>query len=127
MCGLFLSGFESWDVAFQYWINGRAINEQQRLLIQNWLMIHGARGTTCQSDDDNSDDLVSDDEFVLQTSQLDEAMTTTLGGCKRKSPSDMFSQQDNSAAAIAQGDDMVSTCYFHRNCSSKIHSTTESV
>ena len=60
-------GFESWTRALEHWFAGRVLSTTAVQYINNFLSVTRARPQNDQYDDENSDDVVSDEELFVST------------------------------------------------------------
>ena len=77
---------ESWQDALTTWLDGRALCEEARRYVTNFLSVHRVRPQDEASEDGNSDDIVSDEELQVSSEQLIDALATRIGGPGRPKP-----------------------------------------
>ena len=73
MCG----SFDSWTKSMLHWFDGRVLCEEVKRYINNFIVVTRARPE--EDVDNNSDDLVSDDELVVDQDNFADAVATRIG------------------------------------------------
>jgi len=71
----------SWHSSMLYWFAGRILSEESKRYIQNFLVVTRVRPE--EENVENSDDLLSDEEFIVDNSSFLEAISTRVGQKKK--------------------------------------------
>ena len=71
---------DTWQEALRTWLDGQVLCEEARRYVANFLSVHRVRHSDDDSEPENSDDLISDEDLILSSSALDEALDTRIGG-----------------------------------------------
>ena len=88
MCGQ----LDSWHMSMMQWFDGRILSEESRRYIQNFLVVTRVRPEDDNAEE-NSDDLLSDEELHLDNFLFEEAISTRLGSGKNR-PDSRFISHD---------------------------------
>ena len=71
---------DTWQETLRTWLDGQVLCEEARRYVANVLSVHRVRHSDDDSEPENSDDLISDEDLILSSSALDEALDTRIGG-----------------------------------------------
>ena len=71
---------QTWQDALQQWLEGHVLCNESKKYISNFLAVHRMRPQDDESDDDNSQYIVSDEELEISRASLAEALSTRIGG-----------------------------------------------
>ena len=77
------SAHQTWQEALTLWLDGNILCAEAKRYVGNFLSVHRVRPRDDESDENNSDDLVSDEELQVSTASLAEALNTRIGGKQR--------------------------------------------
>ena len=98
---------ECWQDALCRWLDGNILCEEARRYVGNFLSVHRVRPADEGSDVGNSDDVISDEELVLSSEALADALRTRIGGRGGKADAQELDAEDagkghyaNSLAAV---------------------------
>ena len=108
--GLLRPGSVTWQETLTHWLDGGILCEEAKRYVGNFLSVHRVRPRDDDEDDANSDDVVSDEELELTAADLEEALTSRIGG-REKAKGDAPDEEEdegthraNSAAGMALAD-----------------------
>ena len=71
------------------WFDGQILSEECKCYINNFLLVTRVRPEDDEDEIANSDDLISDDELFVDSSNFEEAISTRLGSGKAR-PDSLF-------------------------------------
>ena len=93
-----------------HWLDGGVLCEEAKRYVGNFLSVHRVRPRNDDEDDANSDDVVSDEDLELTAEDLEEALTSRIGGREKTKgeatdeAEDEGTHRANSAAGMALKD-----------------------
>ena len=96
---------QSWQEVLTQWLAGNILCAESKRYVGNFLSVHRVRPRDNESDECNSDDLVSDEELQVSNASLSQALNTRIGGkqCGQDFNEGSMSHFQNSEAAISLG------------------------
>ena len=71
---------QTWQDALQLWLSGNVLCQEAKQYVGNFLSVHRMRPRDDDSDEGNSQDIVSDEELEISRASLKDALTTRVGG-----------------------------------------------
>ena len=92
---------ESWEQAMLSWFDGRVLCGESKRYIDNFLAVTRT-SDKCSDDDENSDDLISDEELFVQPSELKDALDTNIRG-REEDDDEADNKKEGSRAAVEMG------------------------
>ena len=94
--GQMCAGCGSWQERMAQWFDGEILSEESKRYINNFLVVTRVRPDDDEDEIATSDDLISDDELFVDSSNFEEAISTRLGSGKARP--DSRSNHDTCAA-----------------------------
>ena len=109
---------QNWQDALRFWLNGNVLCQEAKQYVGNFLSVHRMRPRDDDSDDGNSQDIVSDEELEISRSSLKDALTTRVGGKDKEGTATEDagpSHFENSVAAIEKNQEIWGSTFINED------------